>query len=67
MKTLLAPGLLLSTPMPRISETVDFINVMAYELMDHRNTEIIHATGVTGSKAVQRYMDRGAPAHKISL
>ena len=54
--------------MPRIVETVDFINVMAYELMNRRNTEIIHATGVAGSKAaVQRYMDRGAPARKINL
>lgn len=54
--------------MPRISEQVDFINVMAYELMNRRNTEIIHATGVDGSKAaIQRYMDRGAPARKINL
>jgi GH18 family chitinase len=54
--------------MPRISEIVDFINVMAYELMNRRNTEIIHATGVAGSKAaVQRYIDRGTPAHKINL
>lgn len=53
---------------PRISEQVDFINVMAYELMNRRNTEVIHATGVQGSKAaVQRYMDRGAPARKINL
>lgn len=54
--------------MPRIARELDFINVMAYELMNRRNTEIIHATGVNGSKAaLQRYMDRGAPARKINL
>lgn len=54
--------------MPRISDTVDFINVMSYELMNRRNTEVIHHSGVAGSRAAaQRYIDLGAASHKINL
>lgn len=57
-----------NSTMPRISEQVDFINVMSYELMNRRNHVVLHHTGVAGSKAaVQRYMDRGAPPRKLNL
>lgn len=53
---------------PRIIDTVDFINVMTYEMMNRRATVIKHATGVNASRAsVQRYMDRGAPADQLNL
>lgn len=72
--TVAVPGaevdLIAFTPatMPRVAQAVDFINVMTYEMMNRRATEIMHATGVDASMAaVQRYIDRGAPPEKCNL
>lgn len=72
--TVATPGkevdLIAFTPstMPRIVKAVDFINVMSYDLMNRRDTTIQHHSGVDASKeAVQRYIDRGAPASQLNV
>lgn len=54
--------------MPGIVKVVDFINVMSYDLMNRRDTTVKHHSGVAASRAaVQRYIDRGAPASQLNL
>ncbi|WYZ43764.1 hypothetical protein EsH8_VII_000200 [Colletotrichum jinshuiense] len=53
---------------PRIAETLDFVNVMTYDMMNRRDNVTKHHTGVELSRmAVDNYMSRGVPAHKINL
>ncbi|PHH62914.1 hypothetical protein CDD81_6547 [Ophiocordyceps australis] len=53
---------------PKISEAVDFVNVMAYDLMNRRDNQTLHMSGLQDSKqTVQRYLDLGMPASKINL
>lgn len=57
-----------SSTIPRILEHVSFISVMAYDLMNRRDTTVKHHSGVADSRAsLQRYIDRGAPAAKLNL
>lgn len=54
--------------LPRIVKVVDFINVMTYDMMIRRDKVLRHHSGILGSReALQRYIDRGAPASKLNL
>ncbi|KAF2014598.1 carbohydrate-binding module family 18 protein [Aaosphaeria arxii CBS 175.79] len=53
---------------PLIWPSVDYINVMSYDLMNRRDTETAHHTSVKGAaEAVENYLKIGAPADKINL
>ncbi|UNI24905.1 Chitinase [Purpureocillium takamizusanense] len=53
---------------PRIIRSVDFINVMTYDMMNRRDTTVRHHSGVADSRdALQRYVDRGAPPAMLNL
>lgn len=53
---------------PQIMESLDFLNVMTYDLMNRRDNATKHHTGVQLSlEAVDAYMAHGAPADKINL
>ncbi|GAP84408.2 putative chitinase 1 [Rosellinia necatrix] len=53
---------------PHIMESLDFLNVMTYDLMNRRDNVTKHHTGVQVSlEAVNAYMARGAPAEKMNL
>ncbi|KAI1810144.1 glycoside hydrolase family 18 protein [Poronia punctata] len=54
--------------LPKIMESLDFLNVMTYDLMNRRDNVTKHHTGVKLSlDAVNAYMENGAPADKINL
>ncbi|KAI0450570.1 glycoside hydrolase family 18 protein [Xylaria acuta] len=53
---------------PQIMGSLDFLNVMTYDLMNRRDNVTKHHTGVRPSlEAVDAYMANGAPAEKINL
>ncbi|KAI1424932.1 glycoside hydrolase family 18 protein [Xylaria sp. FL1777] len=53
---------------PQIMESLDFLNVMTYDLMNRRDNVTKHHTGVQLSlDSVNAYMANGAPANKINL
>ncbi|TRX91547.1 hypothetical protein FHL15_007552 [Xylaria flabelliformis] len=53
---------------PQIMKSLDFLNVMTYDLMNRRDNVTKHHTGVQLSlEAVDAYMANGAPADKINL
>ncbi|KAI0440798.1 glycoside hydrolase family 18 protein [Xylaria telfairii] len=53
---------------PQIMESLDFLNVMTYDLMNRRDNVTKHHTGVQLSlEAVDAYMANSAPADKINL
>ncbi|KAI0810093.1 glycoside hydrolase family 18 protein [Xylaria sp. FL0064] len=53
---------------PQIMESLDFLNVMTYDLMNRRDNVTKHHTGVQLSlDSVNAYMSNGAPADKIHL
>ncbi|KAF9869687.1 glycosyl hydrolase family 18 [Colletotrichum karsti] len=53
---------------PRIARALDFMNVMAYDMVGRRANVTQHHTGLELSRiAVENYMNRGVPAHKINL
>ncbi|KAK1982044.1 family 18 glycosyl hydrolase [Colletotrichum cereale] len=53
---------------PRIMRSLDFVNVMTYDMMNRRDTVAKHHTGLELSRiAVKNYMNRGVPANKINL
>ncbi|OLN96976.1 Endochitinase 42 [Colletotrichum chlorophyti] len=53
---------------PRIVRSLDFINLMTYDMMNRRRNVTDHHTGLELSRvAVDNYMDRGVPAHMINL
>ncbi|KAL5622073.1 hypothetical protein BROUX41_006018 [Berkeleyomyces rouxiae] len=53
---------------PQISQNLDFINVMTYDLMNRRDNATKHHTGVEASReSLKAYIDRGAPAAKLNL
>ncbi|KAI3340117.1 glycoside hydrolase family 18 protein [Ustulina deusta] len=54
--------------LPQIVESLDFLNVMTYDLMNRRDNVTKHHTGVQLSlDSVNAYMVNGAPADKINL
>ncbi|KAI1206966.1 glycoside hydrolase family 18 protein [Annulohypoxylon truncatum] len=53
---------------PQIMESLDFLNVMAYDLMNRRDNVTKHHTGVQASlDSVHAYMANGAARDKINL
>ena len=54
--------------MPMILASVDFLNVMTYDLMNRRDNMTKHHTGVQLSReAIRAYIDRGAKAEQLNL
>lgn len=54
--------------MPAISASLDFFNVMTYDLMNRRDNVTKHHTGIEQSlTAINAYEERGVPAEKINL
>ena len=53
---------------PAISASLDFFNVMTYDLMNRRDNITKHHTGISLSlDAVNAYIENGVPAEKINL
>ncbi|EHK19309.1 glycoside hydrolase family 18 protein [Trichoderma virens Gv29-8] len=83
LRSALGPGKLLSiavpalerdlmaftnSTIPSITGHVDFISVMTYDMMNRRDSIVKHHSGVAESfEAMKRYIDRGAPPHKLNF
>ncbi|KAI1840309.1 hypothetical protein JX266_013486 [Neoarthrinium moseri] len=83
MRTAIGPGKLLSAAVPGLTRdmlaftpetepsimaSVDFLNVMTYDLMNRRDIVTKHHTGVQLSlEAIDQYIKNGAPAEKLNL
>ncbi|KUI70276.1 Chitinase 1 [Cytospora mali] len=53
---------------PRIMKYLDFLNVMAYDLMNRRDNVTKHHTSIKASRdALQAYISRGAPVEQLNL
>ncbi|KAL5334821.1 glycoside hydrolase superfamily [Aspergillus crustosus] len=53
---------------PKIWPSVDFVNVMSYDLMNRRNNVTKHHSGVADSlDTIKAYLDIGAPPEKLNL
>lgn len=53
---------------PEISRSLDFVNVMTYDLMNRRDTITKHHAGISESReAIEAYIRRGFPADKLNL
>lgn len=53
---------------PRVDESVDFVNVMTYDLMNRRDVATSHHAGVAASRlSIEAYLGRGFPAEKMNL
>ena len=53
---------------PKIFESLDFMNVMTYDLLNRRDTKTKHGSGLKGSRdSLELYIKRGAPADKLNL
>lgn len=53
---------------PKISASLDFFNVMTYDLMNRRDTVTKHHTGLELSlDAINAYAENGVPAEKMNL
>jgi len=56
------------TTVPPISASLDFFNVMSYDLMNRRDNITKHHTGISLSlEAINAYIERGVPAEKMNL
>ena len=56
------------TTVPAISASLDFFNVMTYDLMNRRDNLTKHHTGIELSlTAINAYEERGVPAEKMNL
>lgn len=54
--------------MSQISVSLDFFNVMAYDLMNRRDDVTKHHTGIELSmEAVKNYLEKGIPSEKLNL
>ncbi|KAL2108473.1 hypothetical protein VUR80DRAFT_3750 [Thermomyces stellatus] len=53
---------------PQILESVDFINVMTYDMLNRRDNVTNHQSGIALSRtAIEAYMARGATPDKLNL
>lgn len=53
---------------PKIRSTVDFFNVMTYDLINRRDTHTNHHTGLQLSiHSINAYMEKGMPPEKLNL
>jgi GH18 family chitinase len=56
------------TTIPQIMSSVDFLNIMTYDLMNRRDNVTKHHTGIQNSlEAIDAYLDRGVPSEKMNL
>lgn len=56
------------TTIPAISASLDFFNVMTYDLMNRRDSVTKHHTGIELSlAAIEAYEERGIPPEKMNL
>ena len=56
------------TTIPAISASLDFLNIMTYDLMNRRDNVTKHHTGIELSlTAINAYEERGVPAEKMNL
>jgi GH18 family chitinase len=56
------------TTVPRIMESLSFLNIMTYDLMNRRDNVTKHHTGVQLSlEAVDAYLERGVPSERANL
>ena len=57
-----------TTTIPAISASLDFFNVMTYDLMNRRDNITKHHTGIELSlTAINTYEERGVPAEKMNI
>ena len=53
---------------PLINDSIDFFNIMTYDLMNRRDNITEHHTGLQGSiDSIDAYLSRGVPASKMNL
>ena len=53
---------------PAISASLDFFNIMTYDLMTRRDTVTKHHTGnKSSSESIDAYLERGVPPEKMNL
>jgi GH18 family chitinase len=53
---------------PNIMESVDFLNIMTYDLMNRRDNVTKHHAGVQNSlEATRAYLERGVPSENANL
>jgi len=56
------------TTIPSISASLDFFNIMTYDLMNRRDNITKHHTGILESlTAINAYAERGVPVEKMNL
>lgn len=56
------------TTIPAISASLDFLNIMTYDLMNRRDNITKHHTGIAQSlTAIKHYKENGLPAEKMNL
>lgn len=56
------------TSLPRILESVDFLNIMTYDLMNRRDNVTEHHTGIAASsEAIESYLENGLAPHRANL
>jgi len=57
-----------NTTIPKIMESVDFLNIMTYDLSNRRDNVTKHHTGVQNSlEAITSYLERGVPPARANL
>ncbi|PVI02757.1 glycoside hydrolase family 18 protein [Periconia macrospinosa] len=57
-----------ASTVPIISETVDFLNIMTYDMFNRRDNVTKHHTGLQLSvEAIDTYLQRGLPSEKANL
>jgi GH18 family chitinase len=57
-----------STTVPMIAESVDFLNIMTYDLINRRDNMTKHHAGITASiDSIEAYLENGLPQHKANL
>ncbi|KAF4963089.1 hypothetical protein FSARC_8862 [Fusarium sarcochroum] len=55
-----------TSEIPHINESVDFVNVMTYDLMNRRDHHTTHHVSIQGAaSAIDRYISLGFPASKL--
>jgi GH18 family chitinase len=56
------------TAIPKIMESVDFLNIMTYDLFNRRDNFTKHHTGVQNSlEGINAYLERGVPPARANL
>ncbi|EHL01634.1 putative Chitinase C [Glarea lozoyensis 74030] len=57
-----------STTIPIILPSIDFFNIMTYDLMNRRDSQTLHHAGVQASlTSINAYLSAGVPASKLNV